>query len=67
VSIRLVLDASAILFYARGSEAVGEIVAMITEDGDEVGVPAAALAEAYSRAKGSDGDMVRLLVSGLPA
>jgi hypothetical protein len=50
VNVRVVLDASALLAYARlDGVAVGELIAMVEEDGDAalVGVPAADFLSAY--------------------
>jgi len=50
VNVRVVLDASALLAYARlDGVAVGELIAMVEEDGDAalVGVPAAGFLAAY--------------------
>jgi hypothetical protein len=58
VSVRVVLDASALLGYAEFDRAlaVGELVRLVREDSidDHVGVPAAAFLAAY-RATGDDG------------
>jgi hypothetical protein len=51
VNVRVVLDASALLAYARlDGVAVGELIAMVEEDGDAalVGVPAAEFLSAYA-------------------
>ncbi|HZN17049.1 MAG TPA: hypothetical protein VFB84_02500 [Micromonosporaceae bacterium] len=51
MSVRVILDTSALLSYARLSGlAVGELVAMVEEDGGAalVGVPAASFLAAYS-------------------
>ncbi len=61
MTVKVVLDPSAILAYARGSEAVGEIIMMVTDESDQVAVPAAALAEAHGVVKGAESAMLRLL------
>jgi hypothetical protein len=47
VTVTLVLDTSAVLAYAKGSVAVGELLSIITDDGDTALIPAACLAEAH--------------------
>jgi predicted nucleic acid-binding protein len=59
----LVLDTSFIVAYSNGSLAAGELLGIITEDGDTAVLPAAALAEAHSTAKSDVLPMLRLLVS----
>lgn len=51
--IRAVLDASAMLSYARGHVHVGELLVMIADEGAYVGLPTVALLDAYSRANGA--------------
>ncbi len=65
--ITVVLDTSAVVAYARGSVAVGELLMMVGEDGDQVGVPVTCLAEAYSVTKVDDRAALRYLSAGLPA
>lgn len=65
MGVTLVLDTSAILAYARRSLAVGELLAVVNEDGDSTAVPAACLVEAAAHVNDADVDMLRLLV-GLP-
>jgi hypothetical protein len=51
LNVRVVLDSSALLAYARlEGVAVGELIAMVEEDGDSalVGVPAACFLSAYA-------------------
>ncbi|MEV0326900.1 hypothetical protein AB0H63_10675 [Micromonospora echinospora] len=50
IEIRAVLDASAMLSYARGHIHVGELLVDIADEGAYTGLPAAALLDAYSRA-----------------
>lgn len=47
--IRAVLDASAMVSYARGHVHVGELVVIIADEGAYTGLPAAALVDAYTR------------------
>jgi hypothetical protein len=45
VAITVVLDTSAVPAYTKGSIAVGELLSIITNDGDTALVPATCLAE----------------------
>jgi hypothetical protein len=47
-----VLDASAMVSYARPHVHVGELISEITDEGAVVGVPAVALLDAYARLRG---------------
>lgn len=47
MSVTVVLDTSAVLAYTKGSIAVGELLSIVTDDGDTVLVPASCLAEAH--------------------
>jgi hypothetical protein len=62
--IGLILDASAMVEYARGSDALGELLILAREDARFVGLPAAALAQAFTDADDKDHDMLRLLAAG---
>lgn len=48
--VRLVLDASAILAYCRGSVAVGEALAELADDSTGAALPVNCLADAYASA-----------------
>jgi hypothetical protein len=65
VTVRIVLDTSALLAYARLSGvAVGELLAVVEEDGDGavVGIPAACFLAAHAAlAVDDDGDRRRLV------
>jgi hypothetical protein len=61
VTATLVLDTTAIAAYMRQSLAVGELIAVIDEDGDTVIAPAVCLAEAATQAKGPESDLLRVL------
>lgn len=50
--VHAVLDASAMLSYARPHVHVGELISEITDEGAVVGVPAVALLDAYTRLGG---------------
>jgi len=63
VSVTLVLDTSAILAYAKGSIAVGELISIIADDGDTALVPATCLAEAYRVLPGSESQLLGVLAS----
>ena len=62
--IGLILDPSAMVEYARGSDAVGELLILACEDARFVGLPAAALVQAYADAPNTHHDMLRLLAAG---
>jgi hypothetical protein len=66
VTVKAVLDTSAIMAYARGALAVGELVSIVADEGEEVALPVAALVEAYSLAKIEDAPMLSLLSSNAP-
>jgi hypothetical protein len=52
MSVRLILDASALVAYAEPSSvAPGELILQVEENGDTVGVSAPAFVEAYQRCK----------------
>lgn len=53
-AVKLILDTSAVLAYARGSIDVGETIAEVVEEGDAFGASVISLAEAARLA--SDGD-----------
>ncbi|MDM4720370.1 hypothetical protein QTQ03_12585 [Micromonospora sp. WMMA1363] len=53
--VRIVLDASAIVAFTRGSIDVGEVIAEVAdEEGAQIGLPVLCLAEAYRVSAGSD-------------
>lgn len=57
MSVRLILDTSALLAYAAAdlrSVAVGELIATVAEDGDVTGVPALCLVAAVRQSRGGD-------------
>ena len=55
MTITVILDTSALLAYTKGSVAVGELLSIITDDGDAALIPAACLAEAHRRStEGAD-------------
>jgi hypothetical protein len=53
--IAVVLDASALLAYAEGSVAVGELIAEIADERRKVGMPAVCLAQAHATVAGQLG------------
>lgn len=57
------LDTTATLAYARGSLSVGELLSIVSEDGDTTIVPAACVVEAAAQAEDAEVDMLRLLVN----
>jgi hypothetical protein len=54
VTITVVLDTTAVLAYTKGSITVGELLSIVTDDGDAALVPATCLAEARRRLTGDD-------------
>jgi hypothetical protein len=46
MTVTVVLDASAVLAYAKGSVAIGELLSIVTDDGDSALIPATCLAAA---------------------
>jgi hypothetical protein len=61
----VVLDTSAMVAYARGGVAVGELIVMVAEEGNgTVALPVVALADAYGRADDADHPMLALLSNG---
>ena len=48
MSPQVVLDTSAVAAYAHGSLAVGELIMMVADEGDEIGVPMTCVAEVYA-------------------
>jgi hypothetical protein len=56
--VSLILDADALLAYARGSERIGTLIAESADDGKSVLIPATSLADAYRRV---DSDGLRYL------
>jgi PIN domain len=62
VTVTVVLDTSAVLAYTKGSIAVGELLAIVADDGDTVLIPASCLAAACRHvANGGDEALLRLL------
>jgi hypothetical protein len=61
VTITVVLDTTAILAYTKGSIAVGELLSLITDDGDTALVPATCLAEAQRRVTGHEDALLSIL------
>ncbi len=49
MSVTVVLDTTAVLAYAKGSIAVGELLSIVADDGHTALIPAACLAEAHRR------------------
>jgi hypothetical protein len=61
----VVLDTSAMVAYARGSVAVGELIVLVSEESaGRVNLPVVALAEAYGRVDEADHPMLGLLKAG---
>jgi hypothetical protein len=60
--IGLVFDASAMVAYTRGSEAVGELIVLLGEENRDVALPVVALADAFGRADESRHAMLRVLL-----
>lgn len=54
MTVTVVLDTSALLAYVKGSVAVGELLSIVSDDGDRALVPATCLAAAH-RASTPDG------------
>jgi hypothetical protein len=67
VSVRVVLDSSAVVAYGRGSLAVGELIAIVAEEQGTVAVPITCLAEAYGAVKGVEAAVLEYLAVGLAA
>jgi hypothetical protein len=61
MTLGLVLDPSAMVAYARGSEAIGELIILLAEENRTVALPAAALADAFGRCDDSEHAMLRVL------
>jgi rRNA-processing protein FCF1 len=61
VTVTLVLDTTAVLAYAKGSVAVGELLSIITDDGDTVLIPATCLAEASRQLTAADDALLSIL------
>ncbi len=59
MTIRLVLDTSAVLSYARGDVHVGELLTELEAEGAQVAIPVAVLADAFPHA--IDAERVHLL------
>jgi predicted nucleic acid-binding protein len=66
MTVDAVLDTSALVGYARGSVAVGELIMLVAEEDGQVGVPVACLAEAYGVAKGVEAALLEYLSTALP-
>jgi hypothetical protein len=67
IEIRAVLDASAMLSYARGHVHVGELVVMIADEDAYAGLPAVALLDAYSRVADAPGRARLGVLATLPS
>jgi predicted nucleic acid-binding protein len=65
VTVTVVLDTSAVIAYTKASVAVGELLSIITDDGDTALVPATCLAEAHRRLTGGDEALLSIL-SNIP-
>jgi len=65
VTVTAVLDTTAVLAYTKGSIAVGELLSIITDDGDTVLIPATCIAEAHRRLT-DDGDSLLSILSTTP-
>lgn len=61
MTVTLVLDTGAVLAYAKGSIAVGELLSIITDDGDTALIPAACLAEAHRRLPDGEDGLLAIL------
>jgi hypothetical protein len=61
MTITAVLDTSALIAYTKGSVAVGELLSIITDDGDSALIPAACLAEAHRRLGEGEDALLTLL------
>jgi len=62
VTIALVFDLSAMVAYARGSLAVGELLMLADEEDSLVALPGVALAQAFASTLDADRNMLRILV-----
>jgi hypothetical protein len=62
VTIALVLDSSAMVAYARGNVAVGELLILADEEDSRVGLPGVALAQAFASTLDADHNMLRILI-----
>lgn len=63
MNVALVLDPSAMIAYARGSDAVGELLLVIAEEHRRIALPAVAVAEAFRQAAEDTHGMLRLLAN----
>jgi hypothetical protein len=61
VTLGLVLDPGAMVAYARGSEAIGELIILLAEEDRAVALPAVALADAFGRCDDGEHAMLRVL------
>ena len=66
IEVAVVLDASALLAYVAGEVAVGELIAMVDDEGRQVGVPAACLAAAYAATTTEVGTALLVLLMNTP-
>jgi hypothetical protein len=63
--LSIVLDTSAMVAYAQGSEAVGELILLVSEEyAGVVALPVVALADAFGRLDEAAHPMLNLLVAG---
>jgi hypothetical protein len=67
MTISLVLDTSAMVAYARGSIAVGELLILVDEEANLVALPGVALAQAFADTVDAEHDMLRILAQTAPA
>jgi hypothetical protein len=61
VSVRAILDTTAIQAYAAGSIAVGELIGELSDEGVQFGLPALCLIEAASDANDHTSDVLAIL------
>lgn len=61
MTVTVVLDTTAVLAYTKGSIAMGELLSIITDDGDSALIPATCLAEAHRRVTGDVGALASIL------
>jgi len=64
--VQIVFDTSAVMGYARGDIAPGELVMVVGEEDGTVGLPATCLAEAYAAAEGGEEDRLEYVSTAVP-